>query len=130
MYIGHVLSSLLSVLQNLPPTLFSNFILLGDFNVNFLEVSTTAFCQLNDFLLSFNLTQVVNEPTRIVSSNKATLLDLALVSNLNFFEKCTVIPPLANSDHNSISLIINQRKSPKPPIKLANDMEILTSRFC
>ena len=115
--VGHVLSSLFSVLQNLPPTLFSNFILLGDFNINFLEVSTTAFCQLNDLLLSFNLTQVVNEPTRIVSSNKATLLDLALVSNLNFLEKCTVIPPLANSDHNGISLIVNQRKSPKPSIK-------------
>ena len=64
-------------------------------------------------MLSFNHSQVVQEPTRIISSNRATLIDLALVSNLNYFEECSVIPPLANSDHNGISLAIKQKKPPK-----------------
>ena len=67
------------------------------------------------FMLSFNLSQVVQEPARITSGNRATLIDLALESNPNYLEECSVIPPMANSDHNGISLTIKYKwkKFPK-----------------
>ena len=34
---------------------FSNFVLLGDFNVNYLDSSITGFCELNNIMSSFNL---------------------------------------------------------------------------
>ena len=86
--------------------MFSNFLLLGDFNVNYFDTSSTAFCQLDNLLSSLNLFQVVQEPTRIATSGNATLIDLALVSNKNIVENCSVLPPLVNSDHNGISLTI------------------------
>ena len=55
----------------------------------------------------------MQEPTRIISSNRATLIDLALVSNVNYIQDCSVITPLANSDHNGISLAIKRKKSAK-----------------
>ena len=102
----YVLSTLTSVLQTLPPSMFSNFLLLGDFNVNYFDTSSTAFCQLDNLLSSFNLFQVVQEPTRIATSGNATLIDLAPVSKKNVVENCSVLPPLVNSDHNGISLTI------------------------
>ena len=79
--VSHVLSKLDSVLQTLPPTLFSNFVLLGDFNVNYLDTSNSVFCLLDNILSNYNLFQVVQEPTRVASTDGATLIDLALVSN-------------------------------------------------
>ena len=49
----------------------------------------------------------------LFSSNKATLIDLALVSNVNYVQECSVITPLANSNHNSISPAIKRKKSTK-----------------
>ena len=71
-------------------------------------------------MLSFNLTQVVQEPTRVISSNKATLIDLVLASNANYIQECSVIPPLANSDHNGISLAIKHKK----PVKSSGRRQI------
>ena len=59
----------------------------------------------------------MQEPTRVTSTGGATLIDLALVSNLEAIERCSVIPPLANSDHNGISLTMNLRKPSKPTTK-------------
>ena len=61
---------------------------------------------LHSILCSFDLTQVVREPTRLATSGTATLIDLALMSNPSSLEVCSVIPPLSNSDHNGVSLTI------------------------
>ena len=68
-------------------------------------------------MLSSNLTHAVQEPTRAISSNKATLIDLALVSNVNNVQECSVITPLANSNHNGISLAIKYKKPTKSSAK-------------
>ena len=73
--VSYVLSILTSVLQTLPPSIFSNFLLLGDFNVNYFDTSSAAFCQLDNMLSSFNLYQVVQEPTRVATSGNATLIE-------------------------------------------------------
>ena len=120
--VSYVLSILTSVLQTLPPSIFSNFLLLGDFNVNYFDTSSAAFCQLDNMLSSFNLYQVVQEPTRVAISGNATLIDLALVSNREAVEDCSILPPLMNSDHNGLSLTIT--KSMKKPSKSMPKREI------
>ena len=59
-------------------------------------------------LSSFNLCQVVQEPSRVASSSNATLIDLTLVSNIEEVEGCSVLPLLMNSDHNGISMTVTK----------------------
>ena len=54
---------------------------------------------------SFNLTQVISEPTRVVN-DCSSLIDLAFVSVPVMVQSCETIPPLANSDHLGIHLIM------------------------
>ena len=60
---------------------------------------------------SFNLTQIVTEPTRTINSS-ATLIDLVFASSPNQVEFCSTIPPLANTDHSGLHIKISI-KSPK-----------------
>lgn len=108
---GHfVLDSVSNVLCNMHiSNLFSNFVLLGDFNIDFNNPNHTYYNHLSSFMSSFFLTQVVSSPTR-VTSQSCTLIDLALVSECSFVHSCNVIPPLANSDHHGLHLQLRMRK--------------------
>ena len=55
-----IFDSLCTTLQILNPADFSNFFLLGDFNVDFCNQSSHFFSHVNDILLSFSLTQIVS----------------------------------------------------------------------
>ena len=52
------------ILQQVNPSLFSSFVIIGDFNVNFCSTSHPLHNTLTDVLNSFNLTHVVSEHTR------------------------------------------------------------------
>ena len=71
---------------------------------------------LHDILSSFNLLQVVEEPTRVASCGTASLIDLVLMSNPSSLQHCSVIPPLSNSDHNGVELSIKW-KSGNPKLR-------------
>ena len=71
-----------------------NVILLGDINVDFLNLSNY---EILDCLTLFNLSNVINEPTR-VSGNSSTLIDPILVS-----DACRVLDAGTISVDNSIS---------------------------
>jgi Endonuclease-reverse transcriptase len=113
-----------SLIQNDPS---SEIVIAGDFNVHnaewLLHSSNTTeegrfvelFCSLN------NLTQIINEPTRIpdVSGHRAATLDLFLTSNPDIFN-VSVDEPLGNSDHCLISTSFSVSSSPnltEPPKK-------------
>ena len=64
---------------------------------------------------SFNLTQVISEPTRIVN-DCSSLIDLAFVSIPGMVQSCKTIPPLGNSDHLGIHLTMTT-KLKKNPLK-------------
>lgn len=100
-----VLQQLFIFLQKINPCLYSNFVLVGDFNVNFLDPLSFLYHSLQNILSSFNLTQVVQEATR-TTSDTATLIDLAMMSNPALLERCSVVPPLSNSDHNGVELVL------------------------
>ena len=59
----------------------SNVVLLGDINVDFINLSNT---QILDSLTLFNLTNVINEPTRI-SGNSSTLTDPIIVTLVKYW---------------------------------------------
>jgi len=89
-----IVDTLFNSLCLLNSSLFSNLILLGDFNVNYLDSTSSLYTLLHSIISSFHLT-VVQEPTRVVENGSATLIDLAFLSNPSCCEECSVIPPLS-----------------------------------
>ena len=71
-------------------------LLIGDFNIDFLV----------PIALSFNLTQLVSEPTSVCKTSQ-TLIDFIFVPSSVFCQKCSILPPLANADHNDLHLIVS-----------------------
>jgi len=89
---------------------FNNVVCCGDFNVDFLQVSSGLTKKLQSSLESFGLKQLVNKPTRL-SKTTATLLDLFMCSESVDYHACDVdynhgIP----TDHCIISFLINLDK--------------------
>ena len=96
---GHTpLYSLFTTLFNMLLLCSCNLYLVGDFNVDFLSKVSPPYHKLISTVSSFNLTQVVSEPTRITPCT-TTLTDLIFVSSTNSVSYCKTIPPLANPDH-------------------------------
>ena len=75
------LDNLYNSLESVHPSYFSNFVLVGDFNIDFCNPSHILYQRLLTILSSFSLTQVVPSPTHTSSTGKSTLIDLALVSS-------------------------------------------------
>lgn len=86
---------------------YNNVICCGDFNVDFLQVTSGLTKKLQRSLESFGLKQLVNKPTRL-SKTTATLLDLFMCSESVDNHACDVeynhgIP----SDHCIVNLLID-----------------------
>ena len=67
-------------LETLNISSFSNFVLLGDFNIDCNNPSHFLYPLLSNLMQTFSLTQVVPEATHLNTKGTATLIDLALVS--------------------------------------------------
>ena len=87
-------------------SLLSNLVLLGDFNVNILDPDHPLFSCLLSMSSSLCLTQVVSEPTRVLS-NSHSLIDLVFLSDPSHLTGCVTIPALSNSDHLGLSVSIS-----------------------
>lgn len=68
-------------------------------------------CKLKQLQSSFHLYQCVNESTRISPSNTQSTIDRVFTSDSNLVRSCTIINPLANSDHSSIHISLNSVKN-------------------
>ena len=106
-----VFENLFLYLQSLDTSRFSNYILLGDFNVNFCNIGHPYYRNLCNIFSSFGLTQIVSEPTRICSSGNNSMLDLVAMSSPFLLQSCETIPPLCNSDHLGLLLRTRWRSS-------------------
>ena len=91
---------------------------MGDFNINFLA-TFLLFFKLLSVVSSFNLSQVVTEPTR-VSNSVSSLIDLIFVSSSVSVIKFsyTTIPPLANADHYRLHLSLSTQSCRSRSIKV------------
>ncbi len=121
--------NLYNALQFLNPSRFANFVLLGDFNINFCT-SHPYFCKLQSVTQPFSLSQVVGTPTHFNPNGNHTLIDLAFVPNREQVSDCTVTAPLANSDHCGLTLSLNWTTSQRvPPHAPKNSLEVQGCRF-
>ena len=102
-----VFDTLSDTLSSLDHTSFTNFILLGDYNVNFLQPSSPFYVHLCNIMHSLSLTQVVTEPTHIGPNGQSSLIDLVFMSSPQVLTECSVIPQLANSDHLGLQVAIH-----------------------
>ena len=100
---------------------FSNFILLGDFNIDYFCTQNSLLSKLSCVTSSLNLSQIVTEPTRI-SGHTCTPINLVFVSSPSQIVSCETIPALANSDHYGVQIIhsINssKRQNKIPPRRI------------
>ena len=111
---GHSpLESLFTTLCNVSALCLSKLFLVGDFNVDFSVKMSPLYNKLLSISSSFNLTQIVSEPTRVSCFSK-TLIDLIFVSSINCIQSCTTVPPLANADHYGLQLIFSIASSRTP----------------
>ena len=80
---------------------------IGDYNVNLLNKKHHLFSYINDILCSFSLSQVVPSYTHVSNSGVESLIDLALLSDVELLLNCTTVPPLSTSDHLGISVTLS-----------------------
>ena len=64
---------------------------------------------LSQILDCFSLTQVNSTPTHCSHNGHWTLIDLALLSSPEHLSMCETIPPLGNSDHLGLHVVINRQ---------------------
>ena len=90
--------------------------LLGDFNVNFLNPQNLLYyhkLRIQFFASSLYLAQIVTEPTHLSpTSDTLRLIDLIFLSAPNNLVSCTTIPALANSDHLQVGLLTSISTNP------------------
>jgi hypothetical protein len=104
------------------------FLIWGDLNINLLTKSNDAL-RLLTLMNTFNLTQVVDFPTRITNNNES-LLDTVFIDTSTYDN--IQIKPLINglSDHDAQIICLNKtkliskRKVPKIKLRLINDSTI------
>ena len=68
-----------NAVESLDIVKYSNFILLGDFNIDFYNTGHHLMSRLTNFCNSLMLTQVVTKATHVSSAGNHTLIDLALI---------------------------------------------------
>ena len=82
-------------LESLNTAHFSNYILLGDFNVDLAASGSPWQHRMLDL-----------DVTHVHHCGISTLIDLAFKSNIQLLQTCSLLPPLENSDHSGIHLQI------------------------
>ena len=108
--------------------IFYNFVLLGDFNVNFDNISHPLYLRLNSIAQFFSFSQVVSGHTHIASPGTSSLIDLVFLSSPEHFQECSVIPPIANSDDSGIMLSVHwTAKKARPPATQQKGLVLCTS---
>lgn len=90
------------------PNLYSNFIIIGDFNADLLVSSPVTNSVLN-LMNSFQMSQVISGATHYGHTAAQVLIDLVIMSVPESVLECETIPPLGNSDHAGISLKLNRK---------------------
>ena len=80
-------------------TKYSNVILLGDFNLNYMLPNSPEIKFFTEnFLDPFGLKQIVTKPTRITDKSRS-LIDLILINNPTMVKNCDVVDFAGLSDH-------------------------------
>ena len=92
---SELMDALYTCLENLDITCFTNFFLLGDFNIDFCNTSHHLFCKLSNLMHVFSLTQVVKDNQLIIANqDTAQLLTLHLCLTCRMLVSAPLCHPL------------------------------------
>ena len=111
--LSFVLDSFQSYLESLAIHQYTNFIVLGDFNIDFFNPTTPLFSRLKSLCPLFSLTQIVKEPTHTHHDGSTSLINLVFMSNPILSNSCFVVPPLSNADHKGIQVQTSWKSTAK-----------------
>ena len=100
---------LLDMLSSCSFNLSNNLLLFSDFNHNILHSYPPSIQHLVDF---YSLVQVIHSPTRYSAGHSAAL-DLAFIP-MSTTSSYMILPPVSNSDHQSISISVFPKSSSHP----------------
>ena len=98
-----IFDTLFSHLESINVGQLSNFILLGDFNVNYFNMSHPMHSNLCILSSLYCLKQTVTGPTHEHHDGNTSTIDLVFMSEPSMLQSCDTIPPLSNSDHLGIA---------------------------
>jgi len=99
--------NLCTYLQYIDAGHLSNFVFLGDFNINLTHPLYSNLCSITSL---FSLTQVVGVgPTHVHHDGSTSTIDLVFVPDPSLVNSCNTITPLSNSDHYGIILELNRK---------------------
>ena len=119
-----IFDDLLNYLESINAGQLSNFILLGDFNVNNVNTSNPMYYNLCTLPSLYCLTQAVTGPTNEHHDGSTSTIDLVFMSEPSTLQSCTTIPPLSNSNHIRIMVTLNRK-----PIKAEKTKGRLVWRY-
>ena len=88
--------------------------ILGDLNCNVLDISDGNARALLDFCSTFNLTQVIKQPTRRTDLSE-TLIDVIIVTN-KYLVKTSGVRPVTISDHDLVFITLNLKRRRLKPV--------------
>ena len=91
-------ANLEEVLFNIGMEQYHGLVLLGDFNVNWLDTNSCIYRQLSYWTLSLGLNQLIKDPTRITSECRSTL-DLVFTNRPDSICDIRISEPFSTSDH-------------------------------
>ena len=104
-----IFDNLFSYLDFINVCSLNNFILLGDFNVNFDNPCHPMYSSLCNLTTLYCLYQSVTGPTHVHHDGSESTIDLVFVSESSLLNTCDTIPPLSNSDHRGILMEISRK---------------------
>ena len=111
-------SSLLDIfsqsLETLDISQFSNFVCVGDFNIDYNDSALHLYPKLSSISQLLGLSQAVTGYTHVSPSGHTSLIDLVLVTSPHHVHDCFVIPPLANSDHLGLHINLDFKPLAQP----------------
>lgn len=93
----------------------SDIFCFGDFNIDMLDVTSSATAYTVEFFQSFGLTQLINEPTRITSES-TTLIDYIITSNVNLVCSSSVVCVHELFDHHLIRCTVDIPQHKRHPV--------------
>ena len=98
-----------SYLESINVCSLNNFVLVGDFNLNFYNSCHPLYSNLCTITNLYCLHQAVTGPTHVHHDGSESTIDLVFVSEPSLLKTCYTIPPLSNSDHRGILMELSQK---------------------
>lgn len=106
-----ILDNVCDYFDSIDTAKFTNFIILGDFNIDVSTHSHPLSAKLNVIMSTYNLSQMVTEYTHTHHNGTRSMIDLVFVSDPQLVRCCTIIPPIQNSDHSGLKINLSLRST-------------------